>query len=201
MTEPSSEFSANPDELSAILDDVMAAAFAGYLSDERRMPDGLVGELCPDENDGVTTMVFGNWHAKTIIFINRGQDGVGSDFAESNHSDEESWVVNRIVLRDILNMPMKIPIQDELKEVDYVEIEIYDDGRLKLAYMKEAKHDDENDDTIIELQRTEDGYDAEVIRYIKSHLGTDFWLAAFTESFNGSMDIFAQTCADGISNE
>lgn len=119
------------------LDTVFEAASLGYLNDEVQMTDGLYGKMMEDYGDGVLRLSFANWHSKSRIVIEKPLDSASENYRKSIFSDELKRVAFNFYIFDLLQE--NIDIDDDNIDLDgdveFLEIEIYDDAKLALIYL------------------------------------------------------------------
>lgn len=208
------------------LDTAFEAAALGYLNDENQMPDGLYGELYTDQQDGIIRLNFANWHSKSRLVLEKISNTADDNYKLSLFSDEEKRVSFIVYIYDLMCKSIGSTDAQELSGiVDFLKIEVYEDGRLSLMYLgtpyPEAIEQDEeyleqdqdveddasdeqetihtNDGTyLLGVDYSEEGFEMhnQIRNLIRSELGIDFWKEGFSQSLERSLDGFAQFCSE-----
>jgi len=136
------------------LETLFEAVYLGHLSDERSFADGLYGKAITGYDDNVLRMTLANWHTKSRIVVEKPLSGAQESFTKSLFNDEDKPISFNIYLFDLLQDNFHIPESACIDgKVDYLNIEVYEDGRLALLYFgwpnenqddEEDQEDDEN---------------------------------------------------------
>lgn len=117
------------------LDTLFEAASLEYLKDEAQMFDGFYGKAVRNYDDNVLRVVFANWYSKSRIIVEKPLEGSGDSYTKSIFSDEKSRIAFSIYIFDLLNEDIEVSNAANVRgDVEYLQFEIYEDGRLALMY-------------------------------------------------------------------
>lgn len=119
------------------IDTVFEAASLGYLTDEVQMVEGLYGKMMDDYGDGVLRLSFANWHSKSRIVIEKPLDAAPEAHKKSIFSDESKEIAFNFYIFDLLqeNIAVEDSSLDLDGDVEFLQIEIYNDAKLALVYL------------------------------------------------------------------
>jgi len=119
------------------IDTVFEAASLGYLNDEVQMTEGLYGKMMDDYGDGVLRLSFANWHSKSRIVIEKPLAAAPEAHKKSIFSDESKEIAFNFYIFDLLqeNIAVDDSSLDLDGDVEFLQIEIYNDAKLALIYL------------------------------------------------------------------
>lgn len=125
------------------------ATHLGHLSDDQAFVDGIYGKVITGYDDNILRMTLANWHTKNRIVIEKPLPGAEESYTKSVFNNEDKPISFNIYLFDLLQESISIPESVGINgKVDYLNIEVYEDGRLALLYFgwPSENQDDENQD-------------------------------------------------------
>lgn len=129
------------------LETLFDATYLGQLSDDRAFVDGIYGKVITGYDDNALRMTLANWHTKSRIVVEKPLPGAGESLTKSLFADEHKSISFNIYIFDLLQENIKISESACIDgKVDYLNIEVYEDGRLALLYFgwpSENQNDDE----------------------------------------------------------